>query len=278
MRCGQKGDLCHYGVTKNKIFSFAFHTESESPQHSLMDANMKNNFFCFASLSMIGCVDSIGSSECSTAQMTAEISVVLSGSQVDVETTLKLNNWTYVKLEEGDRIKVLHESETKESYDDDPSGPYHRYIESFQGVDAGTEFQVSFLRNVGDSALESIVEIPDDFLILSPQVDTRHSRTEDVYIQWESHETDDTMQIILNGFCMAKRTYEVDMKDAAFVIPADDIVLANLIGLEKEEDLTTECWVTLELERRTYGSLDLNFGFGEIVGGNRQELDLYLVP
>jgi hypothetical protein len=243
-----------------------------------MDYAMKKNLFCFVSLTFIGCIDTVGSSELSTSEMIADISIVVVDSQIQTQMTLKKDAWTYVKLEEGDRIEISNGFEMKESYDYDPSGPRHRYVESFAHVDAGTEFSVSLLRESDDSALDSIAEIPEDFILTAPQTDTRHSRAEDLYIQWEEIESEDSMHINIDGVCIVPQTYEIDIREGEFTIPASDILLADLFEVEKEEDGVTDCWVMLTTERRRSGRLDSKFGSGDIFGGYRQELELFLVP
>lgn len=203
-------------------------------------------------LGLVGCEESVESTDVRTSGIYPEIAVTANGSgSSQVRVRLKVggsNSNTFLDLKGGDELQVSVGNETKvldETSDE-------TYTATFPVDDEGTEFIVSFFRDEDESAPYSTVVMPApfDFSIAT----TEASRADDdVELEWDPT-TNGELDLELSGDCIQRDTDEIP-DDGAHTLAAGSIETF-------ESDAEETCTVDVTLERARRGDIDPAFTEG----------------
>jgi hypothetical protein len=223
-------------------------------------------------VSLVGCTETVDSSDVRTGGVYAELQAVSDGSGTVVKAKLKVggdDSNTFLDLNGADQLTAKVEDEKKELTGDDQT-----YSASFEADSGGTEIEVAFLRGEEDvDAPSSTVSLPEPFTIGGVKSGAKISRTDAVVITWDPADTDDKMKWTLDGNCVDLEFDNDEADDGELTLPA------GRIEASFEDDETKSCKVTLTMDRVRSGHVDKNFGEGgEFLGIQRRSISFVSAP
>jgi hypothetical protein len=219
---------------------------------------MKRWLLLVCPVALVGCTETVESTDVRTSGVYPEIEVVADGSGNSVVTVeLKVggdDSNTYLELKGGDRLQATAAGQTKTLT---KSGS--RYRATFDADGAGTEFEIAFLRGAeDDDAPSSIAVLPDPFTLSVDAAEASRSLGGDVPFRWDpfSDEPDDELEMYwyIEGPCILDEDGETP-DDGEGLIASDSIqtLMSNA---------NQTCAVDLALSRRQEGELDRAFTEG----------------
>ncbi len=204
-----------------------------------------------------------------TQGIRAEIRIIATGSDVANEATVEAHLYvgsggvggTLIEISSGDSLHAYLDGEAYGlGKNSDLFGVY--YAATLPTSSVNTQYQVSFERDEGVSALESVVMLPEAFQITSEtSISTTKSATLD--ITW-SPQGEGKLTLIYGFSCEGGTNSNSD--DFGFRTIDDDGAFQLDLGDYLATDVT-QCEGTIDLERTVSGTLDSNFGEGGFING-----------
>ncbi len=215
-------------------------------------------------IALIGCKEEehVESVDIRTSGMYAAMDVVADGSgDTDVRVELRVggDDGTIVDLAEEDKLMVTVGDSVKTL---NPSGDVYRA--TVAGDEGGVEVKISFVRSDEDeSALNSVVMLPERFEIEGAEFDTNISRaTGELVVTWEPSDVDVDMRWTLDTDNECMWDTEGDMNDSgSLTISGDDFDSTPSAdgAVDDPEDNSEVCVATLCIYRDIRGQLDPEF-------------------
>ena len=225
-------------------------------------------------LLLIACSD-VKSSGVNTSGIHAEIMGLVEKDSTKIEVVMRVggeNSLTYVELDAGDSLEASDGSNTQELAHSS-FGATHKYTATFDLIEPGSEFLVSFKRELEESAENSLVVLSGAMTITQPSEGDVASRSEPFTIEWTTEDDEsDQLEIRVESSCLLG-SFEavIDVQVGSYTINPTDWDI-------DEEDLTESCPTDVILTRLKAGTLDPAFGSGSVYGGFREIIPIRLDP
>lgn len=208
------------------------------------------------------------------AEMT--ITSIGSGLANDSEAIVRLYSGsegfggTLIELSEGDNLIAVIDgenygfSEVSELFD-------QYYQATLPTNNLNTEYQISFVRDEGVSATESVVTLPDEFEITSStSVDV--TKSDMLLVNWSPSITGENLTINYNFDCRTAEGGKLSIGGTQYI--SDDGAHTFDMSELVRDDITS-CDGKIDLKRINKGSIDPNFGEGgRIEGIQRRSIDI----
>ncbi len=147
-----------------------------------------------------------------------------------------------------------------------------------------TEFIVSYIREDGADAENSVVVIPFAMNILAPE-DGSHISTDDtITFRWEPYDLEDEIKLSIIFDCCETQscntdTYFTESKTNFNDTGEVSFTVMGLFGSQNPEDYVGGCELNVALIRSRPGEIDPNYGEGgNITAKQSREITLYFEP
>ena len=222
----------------------------------------------------LACSD-VKSSGVNTSGIHADITGLVEDGKTKIEVVMRVggeNSLTYVELEGGDTLEASDGTNTQE-LSHSSFGASHKYTTNFDLIDPGSEFLVSFKRELEDSAPNSLITLSNLFTTTSPVSNDVVSRSSPFTISWTvEDDTEDEITITIESSCiMGSFEDTVNTQVGSYTINPSDWDVSE--GEESES-----CSADVILTRLKAGSLDPAFGSGSVYGGFKNTVAIRLDP
>lgn len=205
-----------------------------------------------------GCAQ-MSSGEVATHDIQANIKVTADGSGdtfVSAELTHDRADWhTYVNLNGGDALHVSAAGRTRTMGESDVFNivGYGARMPVDRG---GTEFQISFDRPAFESAPDSFVRLPRDFVLLPPARSVYDVDRDPVLLEWAGLSRDE-MLLSFEGSCISDERYGMTVDTGFFLLEP------GMVAPHPSWD-GRPCEIRVTAERVRGGQLDAAFAHGSI--------------
>ena len=208
-----------------------------------------------------------------------EIESSVSGnSSINVELNVGGRNGTNIDLSDGERLEVSVGGETITLNRDTDFGDidYEGTVNTSSSADP---FRISLFRADGSVINNSIVSLPDEFIITSPNSGQTFSVNETLPIRWTPARSGVNIELIITTSCVT--TSGGTPLSADFFMISDDGAedfRLNQIGAGNGSianlDTSRDCELSIDLERIENGQLDPRFEEGgEITARQLREVE-----
>lgn len=198
-------------------------------------------------------------------------------TNIEVQLTVGAISNTVLELTGGDRLTATAGGVTKDLRRDSNILGDIKYVTEFNnGNDQGTEFKVSFDRQAGVSAPNSVALLPAPFTIDMPVSGDTFTRNDSIVVVWNpAGSFSDVINVDASGTC-GNLQYSTSVSD-----PVDG---AGMASYQAAELLPTtlqpgvNCETSITLRRRDTGTIDSNFDGGYYTIEQRRTVTVNIVP
>ena len=203
--------------------------------------------------------------------MEAEFDVTIEGDIALVQASLVLADEsprTYVELTGADALQAVV-GETVYDLQHDDQMTRHSYSQSVP-LNGLTELQISFIREYGEDAMDSLISVPTSFSVVSPLEYQLVSVGEELDISWAEVDSEGVIDISLSGDCFVDYDASEDILNGTHQIST-----TNLGFFEGE---LGACSAELLVEYASEGVLDPTFSGGSFTARQIQKVPIVFIP
>lgn len=218
------------------------------------------NFVAIAALALAGsaCTD-ISSDSLLTSGMSAVITGETEGEgETEVTVVLRAGGMasnTFVELS-GDDSLLATSGEASATLTKQSLGVVHNYVATLPVDAEDAEFTIALQRSLDEGAPASTFTLPAPFSIEDHADGFTDTTTLD--LTWTPSGSDEEVEIIVDGECIAVWSEELSGDPGAFSIPGDEIVVLG-------DEPGATCPVDITVRKVRGGTLDAGYGEGGLV-------------
>ena len=231
---------------------------------------MTKNLFLLTPLVLLACQD-VPSKSIYTQAMEAEFDVTIEGDIALVQASLVLADEsprTYVELTGADALQAIV-GETTYDLQHDEQMTRHSYSQSIP-LNGLTDVQISFIREYGEDAVDSLISVPSSFSVLSPTEYQLVPVGETLDIRWADMDSEGMIDISVTGDCF------VDYDVSEDIVSGHHRIATSNLGFFEGDN--GACAAELLVEYASEGQIDSTFSGGFFTARRIQKVPLVFVP